>query len=104
MRYFLLFLVALVFVGCKSADPLMEQNLHRAWEVRDEDKRPVISDEDYKKVLDAKTLELVAAGKTEADAKAEAEEFARRLYLPQSLEDARKFERDQAFRYADSLK
>lgn len=83
MRLFSLCVFVLcLFAGCKSADPIMDQNLRRAWTVRDEDKRRVVSDEEYKAMS----------------------EEQKKNAIPQSLEDARIFEKENAFKYADSLK
>lgn len=81
MSKLLLALVALVVLaGCASTDPLTEQNLHRAWEVREEDKRIVLPDEEY----NALPVDQ------------------RKFYLPKSKDDARAFERDQAYEYEKS--
>ena len=86
LNYFWLlgFALALAFVlpGCKSTDPLTEQNLHRAWDVREQDKRPVVSDEELEAMSDEQKA----------------------LHLPESLDKARAFERDQAYRYEESKK
>lgn len=55
-------------------DVLSERELDQAWTAREEDKRPVVSDEDYAKLsVDA-----------------------RKLVIPQSLDDARHLARDKA--------
>jgi thiol:disulfide interchange protein len=78
----LLLFAMLCLAGCTSVDKLSEQNLHRAWDVREQDKRPVVDDD----IFNTMSPEQQA------------------FHLPQSLDDARAFERDQAYKYEDSKK
>lgn len=55
-------------------DVLSERELDQAWAAREEDKRPVVSDEDYAKLT----------------------EEQRKLVIPQTLDDARHLARDKA--------
>lgn len=68
-------LASLWLSGCTGRDLLSERELEQAWQAREEDKRPVVSDEAYKAM-------------SEED---------RKKVIPQSLDDARHLERDQAF-------
>lgn len=45
---FLSILLVLIVTGCKSADPLTRQNLERAWQVWEEDRRPDLPEEKIK--------------------------------------------------------
>lgn len=102
MKWFII--IGLVFVAsaCTSYDALTYQNMERAWEVRDQDKRPVISDEQYENLRQEKVKEYMDAGSTEEEALHLAAEFLEKRYLPQSLDDAREFEKEQALRYERS--
>lgn len=65
----------LALSGCTGRDLLSERELEQAWQAREEDKRPVVSDEAYKAMS----------------------EDDRKKVIPQSLDDARHLERDKAF-------
>ena len=43
-----LFVVACLLQGCASSDPLTRQNLERAWQVWEEDRRPDLPEEKIK--------------------------------------------------------
>lgn len=65
----------LALPGCTSGrDLLSEHELEQAWQAREEDKRPVVSDKAYKDMT----------------------EEQRKAVIPQSLDDARHLERDKA--------
>lgn len=67
-------LASLWLSGCAGRDLLSERELDQAWQAREEDKRPVVSDKVYK----------------------ELSEEERKNVIPQSLDDARHLERDKA--------
>lgn len=45
---FLSILLVLIVTGCKSSDPLTRQNLERAWQVWEEDRRPDLPEDKIK--------------------------------------------------------
>lgn len=73
-----LLIACFLTTGC-AGNALARENLERAWTVREQDKRVVIPDATY----NAMPVEQ------------------RRFFLPQSLDDAAHFERDNALKLAE---
>jgi|GEM_PF-3998552 len=73
-----LFLVALILLSGCADKTLYRMAAESGWNRWEEDHRKVISDEEYNKLPDS--------------------EEARALYMPQTLFDARRFEKEQALR------
>lgn len=80
-RFFATFMLLslCLFVTSCASNALARENLKRAWEVREQDKRPVLPDAIYMALPPAQRF----------------------YFLPQSLDDAAHFERDQALKLAE---